>query len=69
MGLARCGKCWALHREEEEGDQDQGVLPDWVSVVWNKREPWCEVDPGCREGQCLLEFHRGHRCQGRAEWV
>ena len=62
VGLTRCGK-WALHREEEVGDhEDQGVLcreeleedlrrPDCVSVAWN-REPWCEVDRGCRKGQC-----------------
>ena len=56
VGLAQCGK-WALHREEEVGDhEDQGTLcqeeleeadlrrPDRVSVVWNKREPWCEVN-------------------------
>ena len=46
-----------MHREEEVGDhEDQGTLcqeeleeadlrrPDRVSVVWNKREPWCEVN-------------------------
>lgn len=44
--------------------KDQGVLrceelegnlrkPDWVSVAsWNEREPWCEVDRGCRKGHC-----------------